>query len=74
MKKSVELNGRIVFPLTEGRCAYITCSSGIIKTSKVVNVITVTEEKAHFETMNSFYKVTFEKSPSEAANSLSLCA
>lgn len=74
MKKSVELNGRIVFPLVEGKCAYITCSNSIIKTSKVVNVIAETEKLAHFETMNSFYKVTFEKSPSEAANSLPLCA
>ena len=74
MKKTVEISGHIVFPLREGVSAYIACSKGIIQTSKVVSVKNDTKEFAHFETMNSEYKVTLEKSPVELAQVLPKCA
>ena len=60
MKSLVLISGHIVFPLKEGISAYIACSKGIIQTSKVVNIISFTKDFAHFETMNSEYKVTPE--------------
>lgn len=74
MKKAVKLSGHIVFPLREGSPAYIACSQGIVQTSKVVSIITDTKEFAHFETMNSEYKVTLEKSPVGVAQALPKCA
>lgn len=74
MKKTVEISGHIVFPLKEGVSAYIACSQGIIQTSKVVSIKNETTEFAHFETMNSEYKVTFEKSPVGIAQALPECA
>lgn len=61
MKSLVLISGHIVFPLKEGISAYIACSKGIIQTSKVVNIISFTKDFAHFETMNSEYKVTPKK-------------
>ena len=74
MKSLVLISGHIVFPLKEGISAYIACSKGIIQTSKVVNIISFTKDFAHFETMNSEYKVTPEKSPVKAAEVLPECA
>ena len=74
MKKEVKLSGHIVFPLKEGSPAYIACSKGIVQTSKVVSIKNVTKEFAHFETMNSEYKVTLEKSPVGVAQALPKCA
>lgn len=74
MKKSVEISGHIVFPLKEGMAAYIACSKGIVQTSKVVSIVSNTNDFAHFETMNSEYKITLEKSPVEMAQALPKCA
>lgn len=74
MKKTVEVNGHIVFPLKEGSAAYIACDKGIIQTSKVVSIISNTNEFAHFETMNSEYKVLLEKSPVAISQGLPKCA
>ena len=74
MKKLVAVSGHIPFPLREGCPAYITCSQGIVQTSKVVNIIADSKEFAHFETMNSVYKVTLEKSPVTLAKPVSRCA
>lgn len=74
MKKTVDLIGHIVFPLREGNEAFIACSKGIVNTSKVVTIISVTDELAHFETMNSVYKVVLERSPVAIAQTLPKCA
>ena len=74
MKSLVLISGHIVFPLKEGISAYIACSKGIIQTSKVVNIISFTKDFAHFETINSEYKVIPEKSPVKAAEVLPECA
>ena len=74
MKSTLNLSGHIVFPLREGSPAYITCSEGLITTSKVVSIISNTKEFAHFETMNSEYKVTLEKSPVGVTQALPKCA
>ena len=74
MKKTVDLSGHIVFPLREGVEAYIASSKGMVYTSKVVKIISITNEIAHFETMNSAYKVVLEKSPVAMAQTLPKCA
>lgn len=74
MKKQVKISGHIVFSLKEGVPAYIASSQGVIQTSKVVNIISNTKDLAHFETMNSEYKVTLEKSPIDIAQALPNCA
>lgn len=74
MRKIVKLSGHIVLPLREGSPAYIACSQGIVQTSKVVNIISETKEFAHFETMNSVYKVTLEKSPVTMTQMAPKCA
>lgn len=74
MKKLVELKGHIVYTLQEGLPAYIACSEGIVQTSKVVSIKNISKEFAHFETMNSEYKVTLEKSPVALAQTLPKCA
>ena len=74
MKKQVEISGHIVFSLKEGVPAYIACSQGIVQTSKVVCIISNEKDFAHFETMNSVYKVTLEKSPVDIAQTLPNCA
>ena len=74
MKKLVELKGHIVNTLQEGLPAYIACSEGIVQTSKVVSIKNNSKEFAHFETMNSEYKVTLEKSPVALAQTLPRCA
>lgn len=74
MKKTVKICGHIVFALKEGLPAYIACSNGIVQTSNVVRIISNEKEMVHFETMNSEYKVTLEKSPVEMVKTLPKCA
>lgn len=74
MKKTIKMQGHIVFPLKEGVSAYIACSKGIIQTSRVVEIISVTDEYSEFETMNSRYRVSFEKSPAVTAQAFLKCA
>ena len=74
MKKQVKISGHIIFSLKEGVPAYIASSHGVIQTSKVVRIISNTKDFAHFETMNSVYKVSLEKSPVDIAKTLPNCA
>ena len=59
MKKTISITGQIVFPLKEGSRAIIAYGGDFIYTSRVVDIIEVSEDFAHFETMNSVYKVAF---------------
>lgn len=76
MKKVVAINGNILFPLKEGCKAVIYSGSSVIHTSLVVNIIEQTPEFAHFETMNSVYRVALVPLPIEAAlpKPLAMCA
>ncbi len=58
MKKTISLSGRVVMPLKEGSRAIIAYGGDFIYTSRVVNIIEVGKETAHFETMNIIYKVS----------------
>ncbi len=71
-KKFISVTGNLLFPLNEGRRAIIMQDSGYVVTSRVVEVIEVAPDHAVFETMNSIYRVAFERSPNKA--SLKMCA
>ena len=57
MKKEVNINGKIVFPLQEGSRAVISTGGAVIYTSPVVGIIEERTDYVCFETMNSVYKV-----------------
>ncbi len=67
MKKTVSISGQVVFPLLEGVKAVIACSGGFIRTSRVVAIFEVSDDMAHFETMNSIYRVALVPQPVTAA-------
>ena len=67
MKKTVHISGKVVFPLREGVQAVIACNGGFIRTSRVVEIFEVSDDMAHFETMNSIYKVALVPHPVTAA-------
>ena len=56
-KKTVCVSGRVMLPIKEGARAVISCGGGFVYTSRVVEIFEVSENMAHFETMNSIYKV-----------------
>lgn len=76
MKKLMHINGKLLLPLSEGNRAVIASGGSCIYTSRVVEIIEETEALAHFETMNSIYKVALVPNPSEAALPISsaMCA
>ena len=63
MKKTVCISGRVMLPIKEGARAVISCGGGFVYTSRVVEIFEVSENMAHFETMNSIYKVSFVPNP-----------
>lgn len=66
MKIIVHISGTVVFPLREGTRAIIACGGDFIYTSRVVEIFEVSEHFAHFETMNSIYRVALVPHPLEA--------
>lgn len=66
MKKEVNINGRIVFPLQEGSRAVISRGSDFIYTSPVVEIMEERTDYVCFETMNSVYKVCLQPVPIRA--------
>ena len=62
-KKTVCVSGRVMLPIKEGARAVISCGGGFVYTSRVVEIFEVSENMAHFETMNSIYKVSFGPNP-----------
>ena len=62
-KKQVILTGRLAAPLCEGSRAWIRHHSGLVCTSRVVRIQSLTDRKAVFETMNSMYHVSLETYP-----------
>ena len=67
MKKEVNINGKVVFPLEEGSRAVISTGSTVIYTSPVVEIIEERTDYVCFETMNSVYKVCLQPVPIRAA-------
>ncbi len=76
MKQSVKLSGKLLLPLKEGERAAIQTSGGGVLTSPVVEIIESTPEFAHFETMNSVYRVALVPHPIKAAlpKPMAMCA
>ena len=64
MKKIISISGKVVFPLREGARAIIAYGGDYIYTSRVVEIF---EVSAHFETMNSIYRVALVPNPVTAA-------
>lgn len=67
MKKTICISGKVVFPLKEGSRAVIAYGGDFIYTSRVVEIYEVSEYAAHFETMNSIYRVALVPNPVTAA-------
>ena len=66
MKKEVNINGKIVFPLQEGSRAVISTGGAVFYTSPVVGIIEERTDYVCFETMNSVYKVCLQPVPIRA--------
>ena len=67
MKKIISISGKVVFPLREGARAIIAYGGDFIYTSRVVEIFEVRDNFAHFETMNSIYRVALVPNPVTAA-------
>lgn len=67
MKKEVNINGKIVFPLLEGNRAVISTGGDFIYTSPVVEILEDRTDFVCFETINSVYKVCLQPVPIRAA-------
>ena len=67
MKKIISISGKVVFPLREGARAIIAYGGDFIYTSHVVEIFEVSDDFAHFETMNSIYRVALVPNPITAA-------
>ena len=67
MKKTVCISGKVAFPLREGTRSVIAYGGVFIYTSRVVEIFEVSEHFAHFETMNSIYRVALVPHPVTAA-------
>ena len=67
MKKIISISGKVVFPLREGKRAIISYGGDFIYTSRVVEIFEVSDDFAHFETMNSIYRVALVPNPVTAA-------
>lgn len=67
MKKTVSISGKLVFPLREGARAVIAYGGDFIYTSRVVEIFEESDDFAHFETMNSVYRVALVPHPVTAA-------
>ena len=66
MKKIISISGKVVFPLREGARAIIAYGGDFIYTSRVVEIFEVSDDFAHFETMNSIYRVALVPNPATA--------
>ncbi len=76
MKKELHITGRILSPLQEGTRAIIQHGGDTIFTSPVVEIKEFSDDYAHFETMNSVYRVSLIALPIKSAmpKPLAMCA
>lgn len=72
MKKIINIEGSLVFPVRVGHKALIRYNGDFIRTSLVVEILANRTDYACFETMNSVYKVSLTPVPTEAISHLSL--
>lgn len=51
------LEGTLIRPLAVGSRALFLCSGGLVRTSPVVAIHSITDVEAHFETENTTYRL-----------------
>ncbi len=76
MKKILNINGKLAFPIQIGNRAVIICGSAYIYTSDVVKIIKKNKYYVQFETINSIYNLSLLVYPNEIKEHmhLRLCA
>lgn len=60
-KKSLEINGRPIFPIEAGTSAFISEPDGMRRTSTVLRVEKISSGEIFFETRNTLYRLHLEK-------------
>lgn len=66
-KKCIYLQGTLLVPLAVGCSAWISHNGNTIRTSRVVVIREMSNHRASFETLNSYYCVEFVPEPVGAA-------
>lgn len=66
-KKAIYLQGTLLAPLVVGYSALISHNGNLIRTSRIVAIREMSNLRACFETLNSFYCVEFAPAPVGAA-------
>lgn len=76
MKQTVRISGRLLSPLKIGAKALISYGGDFIRTSRVVEILEVSDNLAHFETMNTIYSVSLISYPvtAEISHNYAKCA
>lgn len=67
-KKCIYLQGALLAPLAVGCCAWISHNGNTIRTSHIVAIREISDHRASFETLNSYYCVEFAPVPVDTAN------
>lgn len=62
-KKCIYLQGALLAPLAVGCCAWISHNGNTIRTSRIVAIREISDYRASFETLNSYYRVEFAPAP-----------
>ena len=60
-KKTIEITGRLLSPLTVGAPAFIAEPEGMRRTSTVLRMEQVSPEEVRFETHNTNYRLRLER-------------
>ena len=60
-KKTRELDGYLLMPIEIGTSAFIKVSDGMLRTSRVLRLQTLTESEVQFETLNTNYHLHLAK-------------
>lgn len=60
-KKTQELNGYLLSPIEIGASALIKVSDGMLRTSRVLKLNTLTQSEVQFETQNTNYRLHLAK-------------
>ena len=54
-KKTAEITGRLIYPLSVGMPAYVAVTDGVLKTSTVLEIEEESPTVVYFETKNTLY-------------------
>ncbi len=60
-KKTRELDGYLLTPIEIGASAFIKVSDGMLRTSRVLRLQTLTQSEVQFETQNTNYRLHLAK-------------